>query len=96
MANNNTSGVDSLIDALRKSGAPVDDKFKTNTSNSNASSSSTNNTNNTTNNSAGASGFSDIGRAVMNLSVVDKAKNMGKRGKIISVIVIILLLGIAY
>lgn len=98
---NKKSGVDSLIDALKASGAPVDDKIKTGQKSNNNSkkTSSTSTSSKSTNQNTGANyngNIGDIPKAIMDLPIVDKAKNMKRKGKIISFIVILIILGIAY
>ena len=69
------SGVDSLIDALRASGASVDKDFGSN-SNTNENSK----TQSTTSNNAGQPGsFGDIPKAILDLPIVERAKNMKKK-----------------
>lgn len=92
------SGVDSLIDALRASGSPVDND-KTGGSSNNSTGSKTNsgtNANKNQNQNQGAGGLSDIPKAILDLPIVDRAKNMKKKGKIITTIVIVLVLAAAY
>ena len=94
------SGVDSLIDALKASGAPVDDKGA-------AASSSSSKTSSGANQSASSSktqqeeqpqtgNLSDIPKAILDMPFMERFKNMKKKGKIITTIVVILILGIAY
>ena len=95
------SGVDSLIDALKASGANVDDKFSGHKGGqSSQNTTKTNNTSNTNtsnaNNAGDQGGFSGIPKAILQSGVVDKARNMKKRGKIITAIIVVLILAIAY
>lgn len=95
------SGVDSLIDALKASGAPVDEKVEGQKASA-SSDSTTKNQNATTNNQStqqeqsSTGGLGDIPKAILDLPIMDRFKNMKKKGKIITTIVVILLLGIAY
>lgn len=94
------SGVESLIDALRASGAPVDDSGKKPQGDASAKSSTTSGTNQNSK-SAGSSqtqagGFTDIPKAILDLPVMDKVKNLNKRGRIIAAIVVVIVLAIAY
>lgn len=95
------SGLDSLLDALKATGADVDGKFgneKTSekTSSSTSSSKSSNTNKNSNKNTNKGSGFSGIPQAIIESNVAEKVKNLNKRGKIIMCIVIVLILGIAY
>ena len=93
------SGVDSLIDALKASGAPVDEKVTEQKDNSSASSSaktSSSNSGNAQQEQAASGSLGDIPKAILDLPVMDRFKNMKKKGKIITTIVVILILGIAY
>lgn len=95
----NKSGVDSLIDALRASGANVDEKMGGNQASSQANSSSTKSSSSSKSSGSGANytgGLGDIPKAILDLPFMDRFKNMNKKGKIITTIVIICLLGIAY
>ena len=92
------SGVDSLIDALKASGAPVDDKGAS------TSSSKTSSGAKQTASSSKAQqeeqpqpgGLGDIPKAILDMPFMERFKNMNKKGKIITTIVVILILGIAY
>ena len=97
------SGVDSLIDALKASGAPVDEKGGAASSSSSTSSKSDSNAKQSSSTSnanqqeqAQTGGLSDIPKAILDLPVMERFKNMKKKGKIITAIVVILILGIAY
>lgn len=92
------SGVDSLIDALKASGAPVDEKVGGNqeseSKNASASGDATKKTAEQQQPQSG--GLGDIPKAILDLPIMDRFKNMKKKGKIITTIVVILILGIAY
>ena len=95
------SGVDSLIDALKASGAPVDEKGGASSSSTSSKSNSTAKQSSSTSNAnqqeqAQTGGLSDIPKAILDLPVMERFKNMKKKGKIITAIVVILILGIAY
>ena len=83
------SGVDSLIDALKASGAPVDDQ-------------STGNAKKTTSSKAQEpeqptpGGLGDIPKAILEMPFMERFKNMKKKGKIITAIVVVLILAAAY
>lgn len=92
------SGVDSLIDALKASGAPVDDKgqasssAKSDTKASEAKGSSKQ----AQEEQPQVGGLGDIPKAILDMPFMERFKNMNKKGKIITAIVVILILGIAY
>lgn len=92
------SGVDSLIDALKASGAPVDEKVGEQKANNTASSTKTSSSNsgNAQQEQATPGSLGDIPKAILDLPVMERFKNMKKKGKIITTIVVILILGIAY
>ncbi|MDO5328628.1 MAG: Tat pathway signal sequence [Coriobacteriia bacterium] len=87
------SGLDSLMDALRASGANVDDKFK----DQNKQASSENNTKKQEDtNNGGKGNLGDIPKAILQTPVVEKVKNLKTRGRIILAIIILLILAAAY
>ena len=84
------SGLDSLIDALRASGADVDGKF----GNSASSSQSDSDTQNDSKNSG--SSRSKIHETITDMKLVERLRNQTKRGRIITAIVVIAILAILY
>ena len=94
------SGVDSLIDALKASGAPVDDKGAQDSSSSSKASSgakqSTSSSKAQQEEQPQPGGLGDIPKAILDMPFMERFKNMNKKGKIITTIVVILILGIAY
>ena len=94
------SGVDSLIDALKASGAPVDDKGGAASSSSSKASSNAKQTSSASNaqqeQQPQTGNLSDIPKAILDMPFMERFKNMNKKGKIITAIVVILILGIAY
>lgn len=100
------SGVDSLLDALRATGANVDEKLNGKPTNQAGSSSQSSNSSSTKTSSqksssgqsqsSGRGSLGDIPKAILDLPVVDRMKHMKTKGKIITAIVIVLLLAAAY
>lgn len=91
------SGVESLMDALKATGANVDEKFadKKPADSKKTENKKSNSANSSSNTSQGGS-FSDIPRAIMQSNIAEKAKNMSKKGRIITAIIVVLVLAIAY
>lgn len=89
------SGVDSLIDALNASGASTGAKTgqKASSSTSGAKSS---NTKKAEEPQQGPAGLGDIPKAILEMPFMERFKNMKKKGKIITAIVVVLILAAAY
>lgn len=91
------SGVDSLIDALKASGAPVDESTTGKADEKKTEASSSQNTNTANEQASGSmGGLGDIPKAILEMPFMERFKNMKKKGKIITTIVVIVILGIAY
>lgn len=85
------SGVDSLLDALRASGADVDGKFGTDKKEESEKTEKTSNSS-----SSQSKSRSNIPESVMESKIVDKFKNQSKKGRIITIIIAVIILGILY
>ena len=109
---NEKSGVDSLLDALRASGANVDDKFgNSQKASASGSSSSTSTGSSKTSSSTSSSSekssqankgnnsggiFGMLSDIVSDFPLADKFKGLNKKRKIVAIILVVLILAIAY
>ena len=87
------SGVDSLIDALNASGASTGSKINQNASSSTSGAKSSNSKKAE---EPQPGGLGDIPKAILEMPFMERFKNMKKKGKIITAIVVVLILAAAY
>lgn len=90
------SGVDSLIDALKASGAPVDDQSTGKTTGGASAGSKKTTSKAQEPEQPTPGGLGDIPKAILEMPFMERFKNMKKKGKIITAIVVVLILAAAY